>query len=101
MSRPRRWAAPPAPRCHWRARSSSPGGHPRLLDPELLATMMGHADEIDAIMDEWLADKDRREVVRRAQELRLPFTEVMEPGEVMADPHHQERGSFVTVDHPA
>jgi crotonobetainyl-CoA:carnitine CoA-transferase CaiB-like acyl-CoA transferase len=74
--------------------------HPRLLDPDLLAAMMGHADEIDAIMDEWLADKDRHEVVRRAQELRLPFTEVMTPGEVMADPHHRERGSFVTVDHP-
>jgi crotonobetainyl-CoA:carnitine CoA-transferase CaiB-like acyl-CoA transferase len=74
--------------------------HPRLRDPELLGAMMGHADEIDAIMDAWLADKDRREAVRRAQELRLPFTEVMEPGEVMADPHHRERGSFVTVDHP-
>ena len=74
--------------------------HPRLLDPDVLAAMMGHADEIDAIMDEWLADKDRREVVRRAQELRLPFTEVMEPGEVMAEPHHRERGSFVTVEHP-
>jgi crotonobetainyl-CoA:carnitine CoA-transferase CaiB-like acyl-CoA transferase len=74
--------------------------NPRLADPELLATMMGHADEIDAIMDEWLADKTREDVVRRAQELRLPFTEVREPGEVMAEAHHRERGSFVTIDHP-
>jgi len=74
--------------------------HPRLADPELLATMMGHADEIDAIMDAWLADKTRDDVVRMAQELRLPFTEVREPGEVMAEPHHRERGSFVTIDHP-
>lgn len=74
---------------------------PRLREPDLLAAMMAHADEIDAIMDRWLADKDRREVVRRAQELRLPFTEVMLPGEVMADPHHRERGSFVTVQHEA
>ena len=74
--------------------------HPRLTAPDLLETMMGHADEIDAIMDEWLADKTRREIVKRAQELRLPFTEVMEPGEVMADEHHKERGSFVTIDHP-
>lgn len=74
--------------------------NPRLLEPDLLETMMGHADEIDAIMDEWLADKERKEVVRMAQELRLPFTEVMRPGEVMKDPHHQERGSFVTIDHP-
>ncbi len=74
--------------------------HPRLLDPEVLGALMGHADEIDAIMDEWLADKTRREVVAAAQELRLPFTEVMTPGEVMADPHHKERESFVLVSHP-
>ena len=49
---------------------------------------------------EWLADKRRDDIVRMAQELRLPFTEVREPGEVMAEPHHRERGSFVMVDHP-
>jgi crotonobetainyl-CoA:carnitine CoA-transferase CaiB-like acyl-CoA transferase len=74
--------------------------NPRLLEPDLLATMMGHADEIDAIMDEWLADKAREDIVRQAQELRLPFTEVREPGEVMEEAHHKERQSFVTVDHP-
>jgi crotonobetainyl-CoA:carnitine CoA-transferase CaiB-like acyl-CoA transferase len=74
--------------------------HPRLLDPDVLAAMMAHADEIDAIMDEWLADKTRDEIVQAAQELRLPFTEVMTPGEVMADPNHRERGSFVEVEHP-
>ena len=73
---------------------------PRLLEPDLLGAMMGHADEIDAIMDAWLADKTRREVVEQAQALRLPFTEVLEPGEVMAEPHHRERESFVTIDHP-
>ncbi len=74
--------------------------HPRLADPEVLETMLGHADEIDAIMDSWLSDKERREIVRMAQELRLPFTEVLEPGEVMEDPHNLARKSFVVVDHP-
>jgi crotonobetainyl-CoA:carnitine CoA-transferase CaiB-like acyl-CoA transferase len=74
--------------------------HPRLKEPDLLATMMGHADEIDAIMDPWLAARTRAEIVRTAQELRLPFTEVLEPGEVMADPHNNARASFVTVGHP-
>ncbi len=74
--------------------------NPRLLDPDLLDAMMGHADEVDAIMDEWLADKTRRDIVEQAQSLRLPFTEVLEPGEVMAEPHHRERASFVTIDHP-
>ncbi|MEO6397338.1 MAG: CoA transferase [Tepidiformaceae bacterium] len=73
---------------------------PRLADPELLRTPTGHADEIDAAMDDWLADRTRADVVRLAQELRLPFTEVMEPGEVMVEAHHKARGSFVEVDHP-
>lgn len=72
----------------------------RLGDPEVLATMMGHADEVDAIMDEWLAERERDEIVRAAQELRLPFTEVRTPAEVLREPHHLERGSFVTVTHP-
>ncbi|MGI8926574.1 MAG: CaiB/BaiF CoA transferase family protein [Tepidiformaceae bacterium] len=74
--------------------------HPRLKDPELLRTMTGHADEVDAIMDDWLAGHDRTEAVELAQALRLPFTEVRTPGEVLADPHHAARGSFVTIDHP-
>lgn len=74
--------------------------HPRLRDPELLAAMMGHADEIDAIVDEWLADRTRAEAVALAQPLRLPFTEVCTPAEVLADVHHRERGSFVVIDHP-
>ena len=74
--------------------------HPRLEAPDLLAAMMGHADEIDAIMDPWLAERTRAEIVATAQEIRLPFTEVLEPREVAADPHNIARGSFVTVDHP-
>lgn len=74
--------------------------HPRLSDPDLLHAMMGHADEIDAIMDDWLAGKTREEIVPLAQSFRLPFTEVRTPGEVLREEHHQERGSFVTVNHP-
>jgi crotonobetainyl-CoA:carnitine CoA-transferase CaiB-like acyl-CoA transferase len=74
--------------------------HPRLSDPEVLHAMLGHADEVDAIMDPWLASRGRREIVAEAQLLRLPFTEVMTPGEVLEDEHHRARGSFVTVNHP-
>lgn len=72
----------------------------RLLAPDLLETMTGHADEIDAIMDEWLADKPRREAVRMAQELRLPFTEVFTPGEVLSNEHVRARASMVEIEHP-
>ncbi|MHB8575206.1 MAG: CaiB/BaiF CoA transferase family protein [Dehalococcoidia bacterium] len=73
---------------------------PRLADSDLLAEAAAHADEIDALMDRWLAQHDRRDVVARAQELRVPFTEVFTPDEVLDDPHHAERGAFVELDHP-
>ena len=54
---------------------------PRLLDPEIAAEPRGHADEFDALCLPWLSEHDKFDVVRRAQELRLPFTEVLEPEE--------------------
>jgi len=66
----------------------------------LLDTPMGNADEIDAAMDLWMSDKDKFEVVRRAQELRLPFTEVLTPKEILSDAHLESRNFLVEIDHP-
>jgi crotonobetainyl-CoA:carnitine CoA-transferase CaiB-like acyl-CoA transferase len=76
---------------------------PRLCEPEVLASLMGHADEIDAIVDRWLASRDKWQAVEEAQALRLPFTEVLDPGEVMEDRlgQHRARDFFQEVDHPA
>ena len=75
---------------------------PRLAEPDLLATMFGHADEIDELMSPMLMQTPRREVVRQAQELRIPFTEVLAPSEVMgdADGHHASRDFWQTTGHP-
>jgi len=73
---------------------------PRLTAPHLLEAPTRHADEIDALMDPWLADKDKFEVVQRAQELRVPFTEVMTPSEVLAERHYEERGFWAMLEHP-
>ena len=72
---------------------------PRLAEPEMLASLMGRADEVDALMAPLLERLPRREVVRRAQELRLPFTEVLRPSEVLADAdgHHAARDFFRDV----
>ncbi len=72
---------------------------PRLAEPEVLGALMGHADEVDALMTPLLEALPRREVVRRAQELRLPFTEVLQPSEVLADAdgHHASREFFQTI----
>ncbi len=75
---------------------------PRLAEPELLAALMGHADEVDALMAPTLMRTPRREIVRRAQELRTPFTEVLAPSEVMADAddHHASRAFWQSTPHP-
>ena len=67
---------------------------------ELRETPMGNADAIDAKMDPWLADKTKHEVVKLAQELRLPFTEVFTPEEILSDTHLEERGFLVDLRHP-
>jgi len=67
---------------------------------ELLVTPMGNADLIDEAMDPWLADKTKTEIVKLAQELRLPFTEVFTPEEILDDPHLEARGFLVDLEHP-
>ena len=61
---------------------------------------MGNADQIDECMDRWLADKSKFDVVRRAQELRLPFTEVLTPAEILNDAHLAAREFLIEVEHP-
>ena len=75
---------------------------PRLAEPDLLAALMGHADEVDELMAPMLMSTPRRAVVRRAQELRVPFTEVLAPSEVMADAdgHHASRTFWQRTPHP-
>ncbi len=75
---------------------------PRLTDPDLLASARGRADEIDGLMHGWLRARDKWTAVREAQELRVPFTEVLDPSEVVDDRfgQHAARGFFRAVAHP-
>ncbi|GBD11768.1 Succinyl-CoA--L-malate CoA-transferase alpha subunit [bacterium HR23] len=74
--------------------------NPRLADPEVLATPMGHADEIDALLREGLKDRTPQEVMEQAQELRIPFTVVQDVAQVLHDPQNQAMGFFPPVEHP-
>ena len=74
---------------------------PRLADPEVLETPYGHADEMDVLMDRWLANYTKQEVVERSQQLRVPNTAVQTPIEVFHDRHLRARGYFETVEQPA
>ena len=76
-------------------------GDPELGREDIRREPKGHADEIDAIMDRWLAGHDRAEAVELAQTLRVPFTEVFSPDEVLVNPHLAARGAFAEVEHPS
>lgn len=75
---------------------------PRLAASDLLAQPLGHADETDAMMDRWLATRDKWRAAEEAQELRVPFTEVLDPGEIVDDRlgQHRARAFFVDIEHP-
>ena len=73
---------------------------PELNDPVLMETPTANADRIDELMARWLMKHDKFEVVRLAQAMRVPFTEVLSAAEIVVDEHLKDRGFFVEVDHP-
>ncbi len=75
---------------------------PRLAEPDLLAELMGRADDVDELMVPTLMQTPRREMVQRAQEMRIPFTEVLAPSEVISDidGHHASRDFWQSTPHP-
>ncbi len=52
------------------------------------------------LFETWLMRYTRLEIMRMAQQFRIPGTAINMPGEVIEDPHFVERGAFVEVDHP-
>jgi crotonobetainyl-CoA:carnitine CoA-transferase CaiB-like acyl-CoA transferase len=59
-----------------------------------------HADELDAHLEQWLAEHTRAEVFDLCRERDIPCGPVRNTTEVLEDPHLGARGFFVEVDHP-
>ena len=76
---------------------------PELQDDPLLAdtrTRMANPEKLDELMTPWLKDRGKWEVTRAAQELRLAFTPVLNPEEVMNDEQIKAREFFAEAEHP-
>lgn len=58
------------------------------------------ADVIDSILEPWLQERTRKEVMREAQAWRLPFGPVYEPSDVLADDQLAARDYFVLATSP-
>jgi benzylsuccinate CoA-transferase BbsE subunit len=70
---------------------------PEWAVPEHRAT---NAERVFDVLDEWIRDKPRDEILERAQLLRQPYASVRRPEELFDDDQLAERGYFVAVEHP-
>jgi len=59
-----------------------------------------HAEHLFNVLDEWVKDYDRDDLLRRAQVLRLPYAIVRPPESLLEDEQLAAREFFVEVEHP-
>jgi len=78
-------------------------GRPELQDDPLFAkprARMAEPEKFDALIFPWLKERDKWEITKAAQELRLAFTPVLSPGELLEDEQLKARGFFAEANHP-
>lgn len=61
---------------------------------------MAEPEKFDALIRPWMTGHDKWEITERAQGLRLAFTPVLTPKEVLKDEQLKARNYFVSSDHP-
>jgi benzylsuccinate CoA-transferase BbsF subunit len=86
----------------WRALCGAMG-KPDLAEDERFAeaeTRWNHQDELDGIISEWSRDKDYYELMHDLQRAGVAATPSLSNKALFEDPHLEERGTFVQVDHP-
>jgi benzylsuccinate CoA-transferase BbsE subunit len=59
-----------------------------------------HAEHLFDVLDEWVKDYSRDDLLERAQALRLPYATVRKPEALFNDEQLAARGYFVEVEHP-
>jgi crotonobetainyl-CoA:carnitine CoA-transferase CaiB-like acyl-CoA transferase len=81
---------------------------PLLIEkPELLedpfftkpAARMAEPEKFDALLTPWLKEHTKWDITKQAQELKLAFTPVLNPGELEEDEQLKAKGFFVKTQH--
>ncbi len=70
---------------------------PRFNSPQARAD---HIDEVDAVIEPWVAARPKREVMETLGKAGVPAGAVLDTLELSQDPDMREREIFVTVQHP-
>lgn len=79
-------------------------GSPELQDDALFAkpgARMAEPEKFDALILPWLKERNKWEITKEAQELRLAFTPVLSTGELFEDEQLKAREFFAKANHPA
>jgi formyl-CoA transferase len=78
-------------------------GHPEFIDEPWFASgalRAEHADELDAAVGAWIAERDRDEVVAAFEEAQAAVAPIYDVRDVLADPQFAALGSLVRVPDP-
>ena len=85
------------------ARLATAVGRPDLVDDPRSATgtaRAANADQLRPILEDWMADKTRAEVVDTLNAAGMPTAPVYDAADVFADPHFRVRGMLPEVEDP-
>ena len=77
---------------------------PDLLEDPLFtrpAQRMAEPEKFDDLLAPWLKERTKWEITKQAQELKLAFTPVLTPGELLEDEQLKAKDFFVKTQHPA
>jgi crotonobetainyl-CoA:carnitine CoA-transferase CaiB-like acyl-CoA transferase len=78
-------------------------GHPEVIDQPWFASgaeRAKHADELDAMVGSWIAERPFDEVVAAFEEAQAAVAPIYDIRQIMADPQFRALGSITTVDDP-
>lgn len=78
-------------------------GRPELIDDPRFASNDGrvaNVEALDAVIAEWMGGRTRPEVLAVMEREEVAVGPIYDVASVYADPHFQERGSFVEVEDP-
>ena len=86
----------------WQALCKLIGREELAIDPRFAtnAARAQRANEVDAIVGAWIAERSKQEVMERLVAVDIPCGIVKEVPEVLADPHLRARGTLQDVEHP-
>lgn len=59
-----------------------------------------NAEELNAIVGEWMATQPKEELYHRAQAQQMPFGYICDAQDLVESAQYQSRGYFIEIDHP-